>query len=183
MKYTKQQILINVIAGVPFIIGTILLIYGMVTLKNISMMPAFNLNWSLIFVIGILHIFLIFFLLKWKNIDMGHNQMSRKKNATVITCLIIGAFCSSTVLVMSIKMNINYWMKSNTTSEINVIIENKRISSGRSTTYYIDLISEGNEYYLEVSKSSFRYYDKGDSYLVKVNKGYFEGCFLTKKIK
>ena len=83
---------------------------------------------------------------------------------------------------MGFKINANYWFRSREIEKLEITAEKKEISTGRATDYYIHFSSNGAKYSSKVSRKSYNACRVGQTYVVLVNKGFFDGYFLTEKI-
>ena len=177
------EILLQTIFVLPFIVAIILLITALETQKNISLLPAFNLNFNVIFITLLSHSSVIILLSKWKNIDMGFAKLKPLKRALLYILASVVFFVSSVLIVMSLKMNLNFWWKSDKVEKVVLTVENKRVSEGRGTDYYIEFYSNKGSLTNKVNHITFDKYEIGETFNASVHQGYFEGFFLTEEIK
>lgn len=180
---TSAQIYFNIIAIIPFSTAVLLLITGLITLNDISLLPPFSINFNAVFIFSLVHLAVIVLLKKWKKTDIGLIKLTLLKKVTVIFLLIVILFLSNLLLVISLKMNFNYWLRSNSVEKIEISVENKYISHGRGTDYYVEFGSEKGKLTCKVSRRNYDSFNIGDSFEASVNRGYFEGYFLTEKLK
>lgn len=159
-----------------------MLFINLSTISEISLLPSFGLNIWAILIVSIVHFTTILFVTK----NDYANQVFTKRWGKWITTIMIYGFCfaSSLLVVMSFKMNFNYYLRSDSTEDLNIIVVNKRISHGRATDYYIDFQSNEGKLSYKTNKSDYvNRFKIGEKYVVVVSRGFFEGFFLEEKLK
>lgn len=80
-------------------------------------------------------------------------------------------------------MNLNYWLKSNTVEKIELIVIDKSVSHGKATDYYVIFNSQNGKLHNKVSPTNFDTFSIGETFQASVNKGFFQGYFLTEPLK
>jgi amino acid transporter len=178
-----SQILLQIIIILPFLASLILLIIEMETQKNISLLPPFNINFSIVLITFLSFSSIVSFIAKWKNIDLGFKKLKTIKRILLLTIVAILFFASSFLIVLSLKTNLNYWCKSDLIEKIEITVDDKRITCGRGTDYYIEFSSIYGVFSNNVSHKTFDKFKIGESFSVMVTQGYFEGYYLTQEIK
>jgi hypothetical protein len=181
-KYSKEELILSWIIVAPLLIAIPLLILGLFSLVDNSLLPPFNPNLSVVIIVSIAHLIVIIAFSIWKKVEIG-KTLNKKNKLLGLIFLPILIFLLSFLLTMGGKMNLNNWLKSNLTEQILITVKNKSISKGRGTDYYIDFETPTGEMNHRVVKKNYSKFVIGESFNVTVQKGYFEGYFLTKKIK
>jgi hypothetical protein len=159
------------------------LITALETQKNISLLSPYNINFSIVIITFLSFSAIVAFIAKWKNIDMGFAKLKTTKRVLLLILVSILFFVSSFLIVMSLKMNLNYWWRSDLIEEIEITVDDKNVSHGRGTDYYIEFSSIKGDYSNKVSHKTFDKFEIGESFKVSVTRGYFEGYYLTEEIK
>jgi hypothetical protein len=179
---SKNELITSGIIVLPFLIAIPLLLIGLFSLVDNSIQPPFNPNFSTVVIISILHLLVLIGFRMRKKVQIT-NVLNKKKRILGLIFLPLFIFCSSFLLTMGLKMNLNYWLKSDVKEEIFVTVKNKRISTGRSTDHYIDFDTPDGKMNHKVSKRNYNKYKIGESIKIDVQEGYFEGYFLVKNTK
>ncbi|MFK8044142.1 MAG: hypothetical protein AB8B72_01505 [Crocinitomicaceae bacterium] len=182
-NFSTSQILLQLFIVLPFIAAVILLIIGAETQKNISLLPPFNVNFIVVIITFLSFTLFVAFLAKWKNIDMGFAKLKPVKKIIFFLLVTIMFFTLSLLSVMSLKMNLNYWWRTDKFENIEITVEDKRISYGRGTDYYIEFSSEQGDFSNKVTNKNYDNFNIGETFIVSVYAGYFEGFYLTEEIK
>ncbi|WP_027418956.1 hypothetical protein [Crocinitomix catalasitica] len=181
--FSIHQTLLQIFIVLPFLVSVILLITALKTQNNISLLPPFNINFSIVIITFLSFSAIVVFLAKWKNIDMGLAKLKTIKRVLLLVLVSILFFLSSLLIVMSLKMNLNYWLKSDVIEKIEITVDDKNVSYGRGTDYYIVFSSINGDFSNKVSRKTFDKFKPGESFNVSVNQGYFEGYYLIQVIK
>jgi hypothetical protein len=186
MNNTTKPLLKNRVAllfVVPFLVSIILLIVYLGLISKFSLSPPFNVNITAILIISIIHFSSVMFFIKRSKISFSLSSKFKQFRSIIPVVLIfLFSIVSSLLLVMSLKMNLNYWLRNDSIENIKIYVTNKYISKGRGTDYYIEFDFENSKLKYMVGKGNYEKFKIGDSFDVEVQKGYFEGYFLIKKL-
>jgi hypothetical protein len=180
-SFSKRQNLFGIIGALPFLIAVILLLIGLFTLDDISLDPPFSINIYAVIGFSCIHLSTILILKRLNKIEI-HYPKSRLKTLFSIFGQIIILFISNFLLVLGLKMNLNYWLKSNTEKKIELIVIDKNVSHGKSTDYYIIFNSKNGKLNNKVRRRNFDSFSIGETFNASVNEGFIEGYFLTKPL-
>lgn len=181
--FSNSQILLQLFIVLPFIVSIPLLINVLETQKNISLLPPFNINFSVVIITFLIYMIIVVVLAKWKKIDMGIAKLKKVKRGFILLSATLVLFLSIFLIVMSLKMNINYWWRSESKEYIQILVESKHISNGRGTDYYVVFSSKNGGLTNKVTHKTYDNFKIGESFNISVNQGYFEGFYLTEEIK
>lgn len=175
---TRRQKVTAIIITLPFLCAVTLLIIGLFTLDDIYLDKGFSVNISTITTLAITHIISIIILIKLDKIDISL-PLSKFKKALSIIGLVILIYFFSFLLEMGLKMNLNYWLKSSTVEKIELVVIDKNVSHGKATDYYVIFNSNYGRLKNKVRRRKYESFSIGEKYKALVNKGFFEGYFLT----
>lgn len=175
---TRRQKVSVIILTLPFLCAVTLLIIGLLTLDEIYLDKGFSVNFTAITLLSITHIISIIILIRLDKIEIDL-PISKFKKAFSIIGLVILTFLFSLLLEMGLRMNLNYWLKDNTVEKIELIVIDKNISHGKATDYYIIFDSNYGRLKNKVRRRKYESFSIGEKYKATVNKGFFEGYFLT----
>lgn len=178
---TKRQKISAIIIALPFTCAVTLLIIGLFTLDDIYLDKSFSVNFTAITTLAITHIISIIILKRLDKIDIDL-PISKFKKAFSIIGLVLLTFIFSFLLEMGLRMNLNYWLKGNTVEKIEMIVIDKNISHGKATDYYIVFNSNYGRLKNKVRRRKYESFSIGEKYKASVNKGFFEGYFLTEPL-
>lgn len=178
---TRRQKISVLILTLPFLCAVTLLIIGLFTLDDIYLDKGFSVNFTAIILLSITHIVSIIILIRLDKIDIDL-PISKFKKAFSIIGLVIMSFLFSLLLEMGLRMNLNYWLKGNTVETIELIVIDKNISHGKATDYYIVFNSNYGSLKNKVRRRKYETFSIGEKYRASVNKGFFEGYFLTEPL-
>jgi hypothetical protein len=175
---TRRQKVSGIILTLPFLFAVTLLIIGLFTLDDIYLDKGFSVNFTAITTLAITHIISIIILKRLDKIDIDL-PISKLKKAFSIIGLVILSFLFSFLLEMGLRMNLNYWFKSSSIEKIELIVIDKNISHGKATDYYVIFNSNYGQLKNKVKRRNYESFSIGEKYKASVNKGFFEGYFLT----
>ena len=175
---TRRQKVSGIILVLPFLCAVTLLLIGLFTLDDIYLEEGFSVNFTAIAILAITHIVSVIILIRLDKIDLDL-PISKFKKAFSIFGLVILTFLFSFLLEMGLRMNFNYWLKSNTVEKIELIVIDKNISYGKATDYYIVFNSNYGRLKNKVKRRKYESFSIGEKYKASVNKGFVEGLFLT----
>lgn len=178
--FTRDQNLVQFVFFAPFFVAVIMLIINLAAISGISLLPSHKINYKAFLIFAVVYFFLVFIFAKWKKIDMGFSRFKPKKRVAVVICLIVAHVCTSMITVMSFEMNFNYWLRSHTSETLQLVVVDKHISTGRNTDHYITFSSIHGQFSKHTGRRTFSI---GETYKAKVNKGYFEGYFISGKLE
>jgi len=178
---TRKRFIIETSPAWPFLLAVILALYTLVALNNIELSEGVKLNIPIVLIVTAFQVVLFGLLNKRGVINLGLNKHKKLKRYIGTFFLIILTFISSFLLVMMLRSSMNYWFRSNDVTKLKVEIINKRISRGRATDYYLRLKTESSEYQLRVTKRKYNSYTIGDTELLDVNRGFFDGYFIIEE--
>jgi hypothetical protein len=179
---SKRQNLFGIIGALPFLTAVIFLLIGLFSLDDIYLDPPFSMNVIAVLSFSCIHLSIIL-ILKWLNKIEIHFPKSRLNKLVSIFASLVFLFLSNFLLVMGLKMNLNYWLKSNTVENIELIVLDKNVSHGKATDYYIIFNSEKGKLHNKVSPKNFDSFSIGEIFQASVNEGFFQGYFLTQPLK
>jgi hypothetical protein len=180
---SKKQIFSAIILTLPFLSAIILLIVGLLTMDDIFLNKNFSLNFKAITILAFLHIVSIIVLKRYNKIVIDiHLPKSTLKKVITVFVLLILVILSNFLLEMGLHMNLNYWLKSDKVERINLKVIDKNISQGKATDYYVIFNSEYGTLNNKVKRKNFESFSIGEKYKASVNKGFFEGYFLTEPL-
>ena len=114
---------------------------------------------------------------------MGFGKLKSFNQVLFLLSALIIFSTSSVLIVMGLKMNLNYWWRSDTVEEIEITVDNKSVSQSRGTDYYIEFSSKNGGFINKVTHETFDKFIIGESFIVSVYQGYYEGLYLTEEIK
>jgi hypothetical protein len=174
---TKRQKFSAIIITLPFLSAVIFLIIGLFTLDDIFLEKGFSINLKAITTLAFFHIVSIIILIRIDKIDIDLPKSLLKKAFSVLGLFIL-IFLSNFLLEMGLRMNLNYWLKSNNVESIELIVIDKNISHGKATDYYIIFNSSYGKLKNKVRRKNFESFSIGEKYKASVNEGFFEGYFL-----
>ena len=175
---TKRQTFSAIIITLPFVCAVIFLIIGLFTLDDISLEKGFSINFITNATLALFHIISIIILIRLDKIDIDLPKSLFKKAFSVFGLFIL-ILLSNFLLEMGLRMNLNYWLKSNSVEKIELKVIDKNVSHGKATDYYIIFNSSHGELKNKVRRKKFESFSIGEKYKASVNKGFFEGYFLT----
>jgi hypothetical protein len=177
---SKKQIFSAIIITLPFLLAVVLLIIGLYTLDDIFLEKDFSLNFKAITILAFLHIVSIIILKRYDKIiiDINLPKSFLKKVFTVFVLFIL-VILFNFLLEMGLRKNLNYWFKRDTVENIKLIVIDKNISHGKATDYYVIFNSGYGILKNKVKRKNFESFSIGEKYKASVNKGFFEGYFLT----
>lgn len=175
---TRRQKVSAIIIILPFLCAIILLLIAIFTLDDIYLEKGFSVNFTAIMALAITQIVLIIILKRLDKIDIDLPTSNFKKTLSIIGYVLL-LFIFSFLLEMGLRLNLNYWLKSSAVEKIELEVIDKNISQGRSTSYYIILNSSYGRLKNKVKPRNFESFSVGEKYKASVNKGFFEGYFLT----
>ena len=175
---TRKQKVSGIIITLPFLCAVTLLITALFTLDDIYLDTGFRVNFTAVTTFVITHIILIIILVRLDKIELDLPVSKFKKTVSIIG-LIVLLFLFSLLLEMGLRMNLNYWLKGNTVEKIELIVTDKKISHGKATDYYIIFNSNYGKLKNKVRRRKYKSFSIGEKYTASVNKGFFEGYFLT----
>ena len=178
---TRRQKISAIIITLPFLCAVTLLIIGLFTLDDIYLEKGFSVNFTAITTLAITHIVSIIILKRLDKIDIDLPISNFKKTFSIIGYVIL-IFLFSFLLEMGLRMNLNYWLKGNTVEKIELIVIDKNISHGKATDYYIVFNSNYGRLKNKVRRRKYESFTIGEKYKALVNKGFFEGFFLTEPL-
>ncbi len=171
---------IPVIMSFPLLFGIILLIIADQTSNGIFLDEGFNVRFEILISLVLSHLVLIIALIKLNKVNIKV-KTPIKKILLFIGCLIF-IFSSCLLLGMGLQYNFNYWFRSNNTQKINLMVAEKKVShnSKGGNDYYIIFSSDCGKLKNKVRRKKFESFLVGEKYEALVNKGFFDGYFLTK---
>ncbi len=178
---TRRQKVSGIILALPFLSAVTLLIIGLFTLDNIYLDKGFRVNFTAITLLSITHIVSIIILIRLDKIDLDLPISKFKKVISIIGLLILSLLFSF-LLEMGLRMNLNYWLKNDVVEKIELVVIDKNISHGKATDYYIIFNSSSGRLKNKVKRRNYESFLIGEKYNATVNKGFFEGYFLTKPL-
>ena len=178
---TRRQKVSGIILTLPFLCAVTLLIIGLFTLDDIYLHKGFSVNFTAITLLSITHIVSIIILIRLDKIEIDL-PISKFKKAFSIIGLVIMSFLFSLLLEMGLRMNLNYWLKNGVVERIELVVIDKNISHGKATDYYIIFNSSYGTLKNKVKRRNYESFSIGEKYNATVNKGFFEGYFLTKSM-
>ena len=177
---SKKQIFSAIIITLPFLLAVVLLIIGLYTLDDIFLEKNFSLNFKAITILSVIHIVSIIILKRYDKIIIDINlPKAFLKNVLTVFVLFILVILSNFLLEMGLQKNLNYWLKRDTVENIKLIVIDKNISHGKATDYYVIFNSSNGILKNKVKRKNFESFSIGEKYNASVNKGFFEGYFLT----
>lgn len=179
---TRKQKISGIITTLPFLFGILFLIIGLFTLEDIYLQKTFSLSISAIIIFSLIHLTYVLVLNKLNLIYLEFPNTKLKKVFIIFLSLFM-IFLSNLLLVMGLKMNLNYWLKKKTIKNIELIVADKNISHGKASDYYIIFNSNGEKLKNKVKRKNFNSFAIGETYKASVKEGYFEGYFLTEPMK
>jgi hypothetical protein len=90
---------------------------------------------------------------------------------------------SNFLLVIALKMNFNSWLRSSEVEVLELTVVDKHISHGKATDYYIIFDSKEGRFHNKVSSKKYNSFEIGESFKASVNRGFFDGYYLSKPLK
>lgn len=178
---TRRQKISAIILALPFHCAVALLIIGLFTLDDIYLEKGLSVSFTTITALAITHIVLIIILKRLDKIELGLPISNFKKTLSIIVyVLLLFLFCF--LLEMGLRMNLNYWLKGNSVEKIELQVIDKNISHGKATDYYIVFNSNYGTLKNKVSGRNYESFSIGEKYKASVNKGFFDGYFLTEPL-
>ncbi len=178
---TRRQKVSAIIITLPFLCAVTLLIIGLFTLDDIYLDKGFSVNFTAITALAITHIVSIIILKRLDKIDI-FLPISKFKKALSVIGYVILIFLFSFLLEIGLRMNLNYWLKSSVVDKIELAVIDKNVSHGRATDYYIVFNSNYGRLKNKVRRRKYESFSIGEKYKASVNKGFFEGYFLTEPL-
>lgn len=175
---TRRQKISAIIVTLPLLFAVTLLIIGLITLNDIYLDKGFYVSFNAITILAIIHIVSLVILVKHNKIEI-ELPFSKFKKALAVIGYVSLIFVFSFLLEMGLRMNLNYWLKSKDELMIELVVIDKNISSGRGTDHYIIYNSNFGRLKNKVKRRNFKSFSIGEKYIASVNKGFFEGYFLT----
>lgn len=179
---SKRQNLFGIIGTLPFLTAIIFLLVGLFSLDNISLNPPFSIDVIAGLSFFCIHLSIILILKRLDKIEIHFPKSRLKKLGSIFAYLVI-LVISNFLLVMGLKMNLNYWLKSNSVEKIELIVIDKSVSHGKATDYYVIFNSQNGKLHNKVSPTNFDTFSIGETFQASVNKGFFQGYFLTEPLK
>lgn len=178
---SKRQNLFIIIGTLPFLTAIIFSLIGLFSLDDISLDPPFSIDISAIVGFSCIHLCCILILKRLNKIEIHFPKSRLKKIFSIIVQLIL-LVLSNFLLVIGLKMNLNYWLKSDTVKKIELIVIDKNVSHGKTTDYYIIFNSQNGKFHNKVRRKNFDSISIGETFQASVNEGFFQGYFLTEPL-
>lgn len=177
-NFTKTQKISAIIITLPFLCAIIFLIIGLFTLDNIFLEEKFSINFIAIATLSFIHLSSILILNKFNKTEIDIPKSLMKKIFSIFGYVLL-LFLSNLLLEMGLRMNLNYWLKSDNVESIDLIVIDKYVSRGKATDYYVIFNSSNGKLKNKVKRKKFEDFSIGEKYHANVNEGYFDGYFLT----
>lgn len=183
-KFTisKGQNLLTIIATLPFLTAVLLLLIGLFSLNDISLDAPFRFNLFAVAVFLIVQLGTLFILTKYGKIEFSFPKTATKKILSIFAHLFL-FIMSNFLLVMGLKMNFNSWLRSDKVEILELTVVDKHISHGRATDYHIIFDSREGTFHNKVSPKNYDTFKIGESFQASVNRGFFDGYYLSKPLK
>ncbi len=175
---TRRQRVSVISITLPFLCAVTLLIIGLFTLDDNYLDTGFRVSFTAVLALSIIHLFSIIMLVRFDKIDINL-PLSKFKKAIAVIGLVILIFLFSFMLEMGLRMNLNSWLKSSTEETLELVVIDKYVSHGRASDYYVIFNSTYGRLKNKVRRRKYESFSVGEKYKVSVNKGFFEGYFLT----
>lgn len=181
-SFSKRQKLFGIIGALPFSTGVVFSLIGLFSLDDIYLEPPFSIDVFCVIVFSCIHLSVILILKRLGKIEIQFSKPRIKKLFQVFGYIIL-LVISNFLLVMGLKMNLNYWLKVNTVKKLELIVVDKNVSHGKSTDYYIIFNSQNGKLHNKVHRKNFDSFSVGETFQASVNEGFFQGYFLTEPLK
>jgi hypothetical protein len=179
---SKGQSLFTLIGVLPFTVALLFALIGLFTLDDISLDPPFRFNSVAVIIFSLVHLSIILILNRLQKIEFSFPKRRFNKLVSIFAHLIL-VLISNFVLVITLKMNFNSWLKSNKVEKLELIVVDKNISLGKATDYYIIFDSSEGKFHNKVSQKNYHNFRTGESFQASVKRGYFDGYYLSEPLK
>ncbi len=179
---TKRQRIHTLVIVFPFISAITLLIIGLFTLDDTHLEGGFRISFEAVATLLLVHAITIILLARFDKFEFNLPKTLTKKILSALL-LFIMIFISSLLLEMGLRMNLNNWLKNKNVEKIKLTVVDKYVSRGKHNDYYVVFNSGNEELKNRVGRSNFERFSIGEEYEASVNKGYFDGYFLTTPMK
>lgn len=179
---SKRQDLFVIIVILPFLTAVIFLLIGLFTLDDISLDPPFRIDVITVVGFSFIQLSIILILKRLDKIEVYLHKSRLNKLVSVFAYLLL-IIISNFLLVMGLKMNLNYWLKDNIVKKIELIVIDKNISHGKTTNYNIIFNSQNGKLNNKVAPKNFESFSIGETFQASVNEGFFQGYFLTEPLR
>lgn len=166
----------------PFLLGIPLAIIGGVRTDDIFLEPSRSFTAEILatLALSLLHIAVIGTLIKHGKIKFELPQTQTKRILSIVLQLIL-LLVSNSILGIGLWVNLNYSLRSSSEKNIELVVTAKSTYHSKGhKTYLINFTSNAEVLRREVSRKDYPNISVGDKYIATVQKGYFEGYFLTK---
>ncbi|MCB9190015.1 MAG: hypothetical protein H6600_06785 [Flavobacteriales bacterium] len=181
MKLKEKSLAYLVLLG-PFFLSLILMMYNLSFISKLALMDNFSLN---LYAVGCVFLVYLALIITFYKKGLLKNYIHLKSKFRYLGMIGFSIFLigSSALLVLSIRMNLNYWLRDQEVEKIEITVEGKHTGNGRVTDHYISIkCPQGNFSYKVSESADNEKFIIGESYTVEVNKGFYDGYYLLQKL-
>jgi len=178
---TKKQNLFAIIMVAPFLIAILFLLIGLFTLDNISLDAPFRFNFIAVLAFSLFHLCVLIVLKILGKIELNFPTITFKKVFSIFLHFLI-LMISNFLLIMALKMNLNFWLRSDKIEKLELTVVDKNISHGKATDYYIIFDSRAGRFHNKVSSKNYSFFTIGQSFQSLVERGFFDGYYLVEPL-
>lgn len=175
----KKQKIFGIILILPFICGAIFIFIGLGTLNDIFLEKESSINFisTTALALALFHIISMVILIRLDKIAINLPKPILKKTLAILLFLFM-IYSSNFLLELSLRINFNYWLKSNSAERIELVVIDKNVHDGKGTDYYIIFNSKNGRLINKVKRKNYESFSIGEKYTALVMEGFFEGYFL-----
>lgn len=165
----------------PFLTAVLFLLIGLSSLDNISLDAPFRFNVAAVLVLSLFHVCVLIILKILGKIEL-HFPVTMFKKIVFFFAYLLLMILSNFLLIMALRMNLNFWLRSDKVEKLELVVVGKNISHGRATDYYIIFDSGAGRLHNKVSSSNYDLFTIGQSFQASVKRGFYDGYYLAKPL-
>ena len=169
---SKKQKISGIIITLPFTCAVVLLCINLVFIDEIYLENNFRISIRVIAALIFIHLILFFTLKRFNMIEIGLPKYLLNKFISIFALFIL-LISMNLLLEMGLRMNFNYWLKSDNVQTLDLIVTDKYVSHGKVTDRYIIFNSCKGKLKNKVGRKKFESFTIGETYKASVNTGYF----------
>lgn len=178
---TRGKNLFTIAMVAPFLIAVLFLLIGLFSLDNISLDAPFRFNVVAVLTLSLFHLCILIIIKRLHKIEFNFPVTMFKKIVSVFVNLLL-MILSNFLLIMALKMNLNFWLRSDKVEKLELVVVGKNISYGKATDYYIIFDSRAGRFHNKVSSSNYDFFTIGQSFQASVKRGFYDGYYLAKPL-
>jgi heme/copper-type cytochrome/quinol oxidase subunit 2 len=151
-------------------------------MKKVLIYTLLSFNFLALAVFLLVQLSTVYILMRYRKIEFSFPKSITKKTLSIFAHLFL-FIISNFLLVIALKMNFNSWLRSSEVEVLELTVVDKHISHGKATDYYIIFDSKEGRFHNKVSSKKYNSFEIGESFKASVNRGFFDGYYLSKPLK